>query len=462
MNNLEINIYEIKQKKINVFFTFVFLLGLYSGISFYITDDLFIPYIFCGVTAIYFFIMNLKDLKAYHLSPFAFLAVITFIGIIFSDQMSEYFFERIKGFVQLFYSIIISFVFYLNLRKWKIRAVSSLFFVLIIIILIGTCLEIFTDFKDISDDLREKIFKGNLYDADLRDIYFYGMIRPKLFTEEPSHVAKFYLLCLFVWFSLSDNRVRYVIMFLFTALGIVLIRSHLILIIIPISIVVEAFYRKKIRLNFKIKYKGIFVEKSFAILIILITIMLISSINTIVDKRVDQIISGDDDSFKLRFTGPIIIAYEVLKKYPIFGAGISGKEAIEEIINNVYYNLDVKYYSVYSFSTNLIMSYFIYFGVFGGIIFGIGIYILVKRQKIIKKNLLFIIFIFFSQTMGGFVSMRPWGYFFIIAAVTSFSSYYERNIPKDTSCKNINVKQQKIKNPIKKHYITAKRNYIVI
>ena len=95
--------------------------------------------------------------------------------------------------------------------------------------------------------LREKIFKGNLYDADLRDIYFYGMIRPKLFTEEPSHVAKFYLICLFVWFSLSENKVRYIIMLLFTVLGIVLIRSHLVLIIIPITIIVEAFYRKKVK-----------------------------------------------------------------------------------------------------------------------------------------------------------------------------------------------------------------------
>lgn len=443
---MEKNKNKIKQKNIDVFFTFVFLLGLYSGISFYITDDLFIPYIFCLVPAVYFFIMNLNELKVYHLSPFAFLAVITFIGILFSDQMSEYFFERIKGFVQLFYSIIISFVFYLNLRKWKSSTVSSLFFILIILILIGTFFEIFTDFKEISDDLREKIFKGNLYDADLRDIYFYGMIRPKLFTEEPSHVAKFYLLSLFVWFSLSENRIRYIIMFIFTALGIFLIRSHLILIIIPISIVVEAFYRKKVRLNFKHKYKGLSVDKSFAILIIIVAIMLISSINTIVDKRVNQIISGDDDSFKIRFTGPIIIAYEVLKKYPLLGAGISGKEAIQDIINNVYYNIDVKYYSVYSFSTNIIMSYFIYFGVFGGILFGIGIYILIKRQKIIKKNLLFIIFIFFSQTMGGFVSMRPWGYFFIIAAVTTFISYHKKNIQKEKSYLIINVKQQKMQN----------------
>jgi hypothetical protein len=371
--------------------------------------------------------MSLNDLKVYQLSPFVYLAVITFIGIIFSDQMSEYFVERFKGFVQLFYSIIISFVFYLNLKKWKPRAVCSLFLVFIILILIGTFFEIFTDFKEVSDDFREKIFRGNLYDADLRDIYFYGMIRPKLFTEEPSHVAKFYLICLFVWFSLSENKVRYIIMLLFTVLGIVLIRSHLVIIIIPITIIVEAFYRKKVKFYFQNKYKVLGVDKSFAILLILIAIILTLSINIIIDKRVNQIISGDDESFKIRFTGPIIIAFEVLKKYPLLGAGISGKEAIEEIIHNVYYKIDVKYYSVYSFSTNIIMSFFVYYGVLGGILFGFGIYIFIKRQKIEQIKYLFIIFIMYSQTMGGFVSMRPWGYFFIIAAVTTFSGYFCKN-----------------------------------
>jgi hypothetical protein len=294
----------------------------------------------------------------------------------------------------------------------------------IILILFGTFLELFTDFKDISDDFRENVFKGNLYDADLRDIYFYGMIRPKLFTEEPSHVAKFYILCLFVWFSLSEAKFRYILMFIFTMLGIVMIRSHLILIIIPISIIVEAFFRKKVRLRLKNKYNGLVIDKSFAITIIVVSIIMILFINIIIDKRVKQIIQGDDDSFKVRFTGPIIIAVEVLKKYPLWGAGISGKEAIEEIIDNVYYSLDVKYYSIYSFSTNIIMSYFIYFGLLGGILFGIGLYVFIKRLKIPMIKLTFIIFVMFSQTMGGLVSMRPWGYLFIISAVTTFSTYY--------------------------------------
>ena len=159
----------------------------------------------------------------------------------------------------------------------------------------------------------------------------------------------------------------------------------------------------------------------------MVSIIIILLINTIIDKRVNQIIRGEDDSFKVRFTGPIIIAVEVLKKYPLWGAGISGKEAIEEIIDNVYYSLDVKYYSIYSFSTNIIMSYFIYFGLLGGILFGIGLYVFIKRLKIPMIKLTFIIFVMFSQTMGGFVSMRPWGYLFIIAAVTTFSTYYCKN-----------------------------------
>ena len=425
MNYFEPNIKNIKQsKKMDVFFVFIFLFGLYSGISLYITEELFIPYILCGITAIYFFILCLNDLKIYQLSPIIFLAVITFLGIIFSDQMSEYFFERMKGFVQLFYSMIISFFFFHNLRKWRPGAVCNIFMAFIILILLGTFFEQFTNFKEISDDIREHLFRGNLYDADLRDIYFYGMIRPKLFTEEPSHVAKFYLLCLFVWFSLSEAKFRYILMFLFTVLGIVMIRSHLILLIIPISFIVEVFFRKKVIFKINNKYKELAINKSFAIMMVFVTIIILLSINTIIDKRVNQIIQGEDDSFKIRFTGPIIIAVEVLKKYPLWGAGITGKEAIEEIIKKVYYNIDVTYFSIYSFSTNIIMSYFVYYGYLGAILFGLGFFTLIKRLKIDSKVFLFTCFIIFAQTMGGFVTLRPWGYFFIIATVSKFSKHY--------------------------------------
>jgi len=429
MNYSEKNLNKVKQtKKLDIFFSFMFLVGLYSGISLYITDELFIPYILCGISSIYFFINNFYDLKTFQIIPFFYIAVITCVGIIFSDKNDEFFFEKIKGFIQLFYSMFISYIFYLNLKKWEPKKVSNLFMIFIILILIGAFLEIFTDFKEISDKLRGIIYRSNLYDADLRDIYFYGIVRPKLFTEEPSHVAKFFILSLFVWFSLTKIRMRYYMMLLFLILGLFMIRSPIIFLFIPICFIVEIFYRKKINFYFKIKYKGIAIDKSFSVLIILATIIVILFFNNILEKRINLMIGGYDDSFSIRFTGPFLIAVEVLKKYPLWGAGISGKEAISEIIDNIYYKIGVKYYSIYGFSTNIIFSYLIYYGYLGAVLFGIGLLTLVKRLKIDSKVFLFSCFIIFGQTMGGFASLRPWGYFFIIATVSKFSKHYlQRN-----------------------------------
>ena len=422
--------FSTSNRKINfldVFFSTVFLFGLYSGFSFFITENLFIPYIVCGISSIYFLIINFNDLKFSNIVPIIFLAIITFLGIIFSDQMSEFFVERMKGLIQLVYSILISLLFYLNLKKWPPKNICKLFFIFLLLILIGSYLEIFTDLKEISDDFRDYMFKVNLYDADLRDIYFYGIIRPKLFTEEPSHVAKFYTLSLFVWFSLSENRWRYLHLSFFLFLGLFLIRSPIVFIIIPISFFIEIFLRKKIRIKSVLKQKGVIIEKSFAVLIVIVTILGVFSVNTILEKRIDEIISGNDDSFGVRFTGPGLIAVEVLKKFPIWGAGITGKEAIIEIIEEVYYKINVNYYSIQSFSTNIVMSFFIYYGFFGGILFAMGIYSLLKRLNINQKFFIFITFIIFGQTMGSFVGLRPWCYFFVIASVTHFYPLYKNN-----------------------------------
>ena len=59
MNYSDININKVKRtNKIDIFFAFIFLFGLYSGISLYITDELFIPYILCGLPAVYFLITS--------------------------------------------------------------------------------------------------------------------------------------------------------------------------------------------------------------------------------------------------------------------------------------------------------------------------------------------------------------------------------------------------------------------
>jgi len=235
--------------KLDFFFSFLFLCGLYTGVFFYFTDKLFIPFVICGLTAPYFILKNINSIRLPYLAPLIYIYAITVLGMVFAPEVSEVFFERFKGLVHLIYSSSIGLLFFINMRKWKPELVSKLFMGFVLFILVGAMLEVYTPFKYLSDEFRHWGFRSGLYEADLRDIFTYGQIRPKLFTSEPSHVAKFYILSLFVWFALTRNAWRYFIYIFFMAGGLTIIRSPIIVVSIPLALGVEIFLRKSINLS---------------------------------------------------------------------------------------------------------------------------------------------------------------------------------------------------------------------
>ena len=169
--------------------------------------------------------------------------------MVFAPGPYEFFFERFKGIIQLIYSSSIALLFFINIRRWDVKSVSRLFLGFFIFILIGTALEVYTPFKHLSDEFRHMVFRWGLYEADMRDLYTYGKVRPKLFTSEPSSVASFYVLSLFVWFSLSENNRRYLLYLFFITLGLFLIRSPIIILSIPLALAVEIFLRNDINVS---------------------------------------------------------------------------------------------------------------------------------------------------------------------------------------------------------------------
>ena len=261
----------MKSKKISktdIFFSILFLFGLYTGIFFYFSDTLFIPYVVCGLTAPYFLLKNLYDLKPSYFTPLIYLYAITGVGMVFAPEAFEQFFERFKGIIQLIYSSSVALLFFINVRKWEPELVSKLFLGFAIFILIGTMLEVYSLFKDLSDDFRHWVFRRGIYEADLRDLALYGQIRPKLFTSEPSHVAKFYILSLFVWFALSRNSWRYMIYVFLMAGGLIIIRSPVIVLSIPLALAVEILLRKSISLSSIVTNEKPVIKGSLAVLVI--------------------------------------------------------------------------------------------------------------------------------------------------------------------------------------------------
>ena len=410
--------------KLDFFFSVLFLCGLYTGIFVYFSERLFIPYIICGVTAPYFLFKNRHDLTLTYLTPLFYLYAVTMVGMVFAPEPFEEFFERFKGIIHLMYSSSIAILFFINMRKWKPELVSKLFMGFVIFILIGTMLEVYTPFKILSDDFRHWVFPKKVYEADLRDLAFYGQIRPKLFTTEPSHVAKFYILSLFVWFALTHNNWRYLLYIFFSTAGFVLIRSPIIVLSLPLSLLVEVFLRKNISLSSIITEEKPVIRGTLSVLIIISVLLLTVALSTILAKRTGTAIAGTDGSFAGRITGPALIALNTVKKYPLWGAGITGKEAISGVISDSYWSIGFKRYDVYNSGCNFLMLFVSYYGVLGGVLFVLGFIALLKRLNSVNGMFITVAILIFSQTMGAFVGLRTWGYMFIVVLVASYSRYF--------------------------------------
>ena len=409
--------------KLDFFFSVLFLCGLYTGIFFYFSDRLFIPYVICGLTAPYFLFKNRHELNPSYFTPLIYLYAVTMVGMVFAPEPFEEFFERFKGIIQLIYSSSVAFLFFIHMRKWEPELVSKLFMGFVIFILIGTILEVYTPFKYLSDEFRHMVFPRGVYEADFRDLSLYGQIRPKFFTSEPSHVAKFYILSLFVWFALSKNAWRYMIYIFLIAGGLIIIRSPIIVLSIPLALGVEIFLRKSINLSSIVTKKKPVIRGSLAVLIIISVLFLTIALNTILAQRTRTAIAGMDGSFAGRITGPALIALNTVKKYPLWGAGITGKEAIADVIFDSYWSIGFKKYEVYSSSCNFIALFISYYGVLGGVLFLVGFIVLLRRLGIGNGMFVTLSILIFSQTMGAFVGLRTWGFVFIVVLVASYSQY---------------------------------------
>jgi hypothetical protein len=141
-------------------------------------------------------------------------------------------------------------------------------------------------------------------------------------------------------------------------------------------------------------------------------------------ERVEQLLSGGDASFFLREIGPALVTLEVLKEFPLAGAGITGEEFVEQSVWQVYFTspfAEFRYRAnpVNSIITNYFWLHWIYFGL------GFGVVVLAVLNRWMKKlgvpNRLFCwaVWATFGQAIGGYVTPRTW----CLLAMASAISY---------------------------------------
>jgi hypothetical protein len=325
--------------------------------------------------------------------------------------------ERMKGLIQFTYSLIIAYSLFLELSRWERGEIADLFFYSCILILIGCALEHTTPLKAVSDAFRAVAFKTGVYGNVARDVNIFGVERPKLFTSEPSHVAKFLLLAMTVWFALSRGRGRLLTFALIGIAGFLLIGSPILLLAFftggLVILYVEIGGIKRLLLRPRLK-NSVLLFTFFLVGGLLLALAL----QTRLAGRVSEIAAGRELSFSLRTIAPVLLTYDAIQDNPAWGIGITGKQAAEESIRRRFAQLNIDVVTLterlFNQMSNSFWLHWAYLGLLGGTLMLLLICRLMNKLGVRHTIYCLFTMAILAQTMGAYVGARTWTFFFLI------------------------------------------------
>ena len=413
---------------IHYFLTWMLFLGIYIANSVPREGSLKVPAAVGGMAAIILLLMNFRKMRLSHLIWILSIVTLCLISLTLRAytwpelSIQRHVTQHIASLVVLVYAIVISYAAYLELMQWDRDRIARMFKILTLVLLVGAALEVFVPpFKALSDSFRHIVFAHGVYENDTRDLLLYGAVRPKLFTSEPSHLAKYFVLFTVAWFLITTKKQKYLWFFAYVIIGTFLIRSPIVL-IAPIIGLASLLARKEMNNHQKIVL--------LIVLFALLTPMALLSAETLLIPRLERISAGTDTSFIVRFLAPLQVMASVLRDHPILGLGFGAKELGLDytnealtLLSNADYDVEYK-----GLGHNFLFTSVIQFGLVG---FPIFVLLLWRMLKIFAREELFLVTITmfgFMQAMGNPNSFRIWFFLFVLCAVVnvrSRSSYVE-------------------------------------
>lgn len=403
-----------------ILLTCIFLLGVYLSIPVVLGGGLRIPGAFAGFAGALLLALNMSRIKGEH-ALYLFLLVILCLASILAQAFLSpqfvargHFLEQLMSWALLVYALTAAYGAYLELSAWDRPLIARTFHVILLVLLVGAALEIFTPLRLLSDAFRFAVYDASVYDNDQRDILGYGLVRPKLLTSEPSHLAKFVFLSAAAWLFASQNRSRYLLFYLYTFLAIYLIRSPILLagLFVPVFMTLSDSGKSRIL--------------PLVIVLVAVTLVVMPLAVVVAEStmwpRIEAILEGDDASFIVRIAAPSLLLVQVLADHPILGLGFGAKEAGFDYLRDVYAmfpNRNLREHTIRHLGHNFIFLLMVQMGVVGSAIFG---FVFVKLSLSLSRGqfmpVFFCLFCFMNFT-GSTNTVRVWSYFFIVFAVSA-------------------------------------------
>jgi hypothetical protein len=365
--------------------------------------------------------INLDRIRSRHLYPMIALVGIAMLTVVFAPQAGEFFGSRLKGLVQWTWSIASAYALVLELSRWSRADMARLLGGASAVILVGCVLENYGGLRDVSNVFRRLVFVSVQFEWLARDIEIVGMLRPRLFTSEPSDVAKFFTITTFGWIALSTSRYRHAMGPLLTIAGFFLIRSPIVLLVVPLQAVLLTLGRPLATGPMPLSKP----LKASVLLVVVGAVTVVAA--ALLLARVQALISGAEPSAIIRIAAPVIVAGQTVLMSPVWGAGISGTESIADIIVNAYTlfglakfadpMLTGEHMTVSNLITNAFWLHWINFGLFGGLLAVFALAWWMKALGIRRRLLAFVVIFAFAQTMGAEHGPYFWAYVALILAI---------------------------------------------
>lgn len=336
------------------------------------------------------------------------MAFLTF-SLVAGGSGGQFFGVRLDSWLQIMFALCCAQVL-LCAMKYP-DTVRRTLFAWMIFITVGVTLERFLPpFSHLSDAVRAQLFQGRwLYDSLSRDLSSYGFLRPKLFTQEPSHPAKAFVAFGTGWCLLSTYHRRFALLLACTIPVVLFLGSPLTLAVVPLAWLLGRMAAGR----------GVSIALASALPLLGLTAWLLAQL---FPTRWAGAMAGSDSSFFGRYLGPYEVAARTIAEFPIFGVGIGAKEALWE---NVY----TTYAPMFLDRSWLLQKWMLilangfanslsFFGIVGSIVFYFLIAAWLKEFGVPAAASLSIVFVFFNLD-GAFEGLRMWGYVAIVAGCYS-------------------------------------------
>lgn len=396
----------------------LFLVGLYTNYTIMVTQKVPFPSVPSGVAGILLLWRRRDLITARALAAFLGVLALLVASILVASDIS-WLSRRTNGLIQLTYSLTIGYAVFLTLTLATRRQAARLFLVFALVILVGCLLEAYAGLRPVSDKVRTILYAKGVYENDIRDVLFYSRVRPKFFASEPASVTFCYTLFLFLWLVISPSRWKLPVYFVLVGAGLFAMPGPTLLLLLLLLLPYMLFLvsRRNGRLDV-----GRFILVALGAIVFVVAFVFLAK--TLFPQRLEAVTSGNDPSFFYRVQGPAIAGIEIMSRYPIAGAGLTGEPFVEREITNLY--VRSRYYSsgwqVVSPATELLINYFwlhwIYFGLVWGVVIMAGVTVWLRVLGVVSPGFCWMVWAILGQASGAYVGPTCWAVVFLAAAAT--------------------------------------------